>query len=1305
MQESIDFVLLYNPNSSTFETTVNQIKQSPLIHNLFLVVSKTNIAKSQKHIDNKCVFIECEKIHSSDFLSKVAKISNAPYVIFYLSTHELTLGYRIFERLLQTAKNEIDSPCEKILIYSDRYDQKGLHPVIDCQEGSLRDDFDLGSLLFISKQSITDCISTQTFPQYQYAALYALRLFIMGKGKVMHLREPLYTEIETDLRLSGQKQFDYVSRNARDVQIEMEKACTYHLKAIHAWLAPNEYEELHPFSQHLAFPVEISVIIPVRNREKTICDAVESALKQSTDFSYNIIVIDNHSTDNTSIALKKFAKEKKVVILQPQQTDLGIGGCWDMAIRSSYCGRYAVQLDSDDLYSHSNTLSIIHKKFEEENAAMVIGSYRMVDFQLNTLPPGLINHSEWTQENGRNNALRINGFGAPRAFRTDILREIGFPNTSYGEDYALGLFFSRKYHIGRIFDEIYLCRRWEGNSDAALSLEKINKNNLYKDSIRTIEIHARQSLIKKWNTPLSEESINTFFKEQIEAWEDARNNFKNLNTQVKTKKLQASINCTDENIRSTINIEVQYNPSRIISTNAKVDSSTITKRPCFLCDCNRPNLQKSLPILGTLQILINPYPILPNHLTIPTRHHIAQTFKNFSSHIGTIAWNLPNYIVFYNGANCGASAPDHAHLQAGKRGIVPIEKDWIFYENHLDFICNETVQVANENYQNGIYLLRHYACPAFVIKATTKDLLHSLFDKLLSVLPIEKEQSEPNINIIVWKVSNKIDNHDYLNAIVFVRKKHRPNCYYAKGKNQCLVSPGAIDMGGLIITPRFEDFEEINFQKAKDILSEVCLSEEEYIEIAHKLSNKKLTKNLNDNHKHIPQNNINETLRSQEVTNVSIGIAHTEKLTFTLNTPYYAKGEKVNGEQKVSCIDGGIKWNDKIYSELTFTPTTSKSSFTLSQVTIGKNFHWQRNEEQTFKGLLHLLVNEGKIIVINEIPIEEYLVSVISSEMNAHSSLELLKTHAVISRSWVYNQILHRQNNNNTKVQQHIKYPKCDNQLIRWHDRSDHEFFDVCADDHCQRYQGITRANIPQVREAVEATHGQVLLNNGEICDTRFSKCCGGVTERFSSCWEDTDFSYLNPTRDAIDTEFPDLSNEETATKWILSYPKAFCNTQDKELLSQVLNDYDQDTTDFFRWQTYLAQDEIRELIEERTQRNLGDIIDLRPIERGASGRIVKLLIIGTLNQLIVGKELEIRRLLSSSHLYSSAFIVKREEVNKETNIPKRFHLYGAGWGHGVGLCQIGAAVMASKGFTYRQILSHYYKDCTIGQISLNNKK
>jgi len=429
---------------------------------------------------------------------------------------------------------------------------------------------------------------------------------------------------------------------------------------------------------------------------------------------------------------------------------------------------------------------------------------------------------------------------------------------------------------------------------------------------------------------------------------------------------------------------------------------------------------------------------------------------------------------------------------------------------------------------------------------------------------------------------------------------------------------------------------------------------------------------------------------------ISVGIVNAKEIHFTLNGNFFAKGETVSGNQQVSFSEGGILWNDILYRELTFTPQEEQNSFSLYDVTIGINYHWERQETQVFLGTLKLVVDEEKIVAINILPVEEYLTSVISSEMNANSSLELLKAHAVVSRSWLFAQIEKRKAMSG-KDEGFFSFTKTKEEYIRWYDREDHTIFDVCADDHCQRYQGITKASSATVAEAVRATRGRLLMYENKICDARFSKCCGGATEEFENCWEDKHHPYLTSIRDAGQEEkhpFPDLTKEEEADRWIRQAPSSFCDTHDKKILSQILNHYDQETTDFYRWQVQYTQEELAELIRTNTKTDYGDILDLIPIQRGPSGRIWKLKIIGSQKSLTIGKEMEIRRILSDSHLFSSAFVVDKREV--QDGIPQFFLLSGAGWGHGVGLCQIGAAVMGEKGYKYDEILLHYYRGAEI---------
>lgn len=446
---------------------------------------KTLTALRQSQLVDKVVCLE-QPVFKSETIREIAAETNTDYALVYTKTTTLELGYLALERLLQIAQD-----TEAGMVYADHFQVKGDEqvkaPVIDYQKGSLRDDFDFGSVLFFNAKALKESVSRMT-ESYLHAGLYDLRLKLSQLYALVHANEYLYSEVEEDNRKSGEKQFDYVDPRNRDRQIEMEKACTQHLKEIGGYLEPN-FKDID-FNQG-DFEVEASVIIPVRNRAATISAAIESVLKQQTSFKFNIIIIDNHSTDGTTEAIDAFKADERVVHLVPERNDLGIGGCWNYGVNDARCGKFAVQLDSDDLYKDEHTLQTIVNAFYEQKCAMVIGSYMMTDFDLNELPPGVIDHKEWTLDNGRNNALRINGLGAPRAFYTPVLRAIGLPNTSYGEDYAMGLNISRQYQIGRIYDVLYLCRRWGGNSDAALSIEKVNANNLYKDRIRTWELEAR----------------------------------------------------------------------------------------------------------------------------------------------------------------------------------------------------------------------------------------------------------------------------------------------------------------------------------------------------------------------------------------------------------------------------------------------------------------------------------------------------------------------------------------------------------------------------------------------------------------------------------------------------------------------------------------------------------------------------------------------------------------------------------------------------------------------------------------------
>lgn len=560
------------------EELLQTLRQSKTIQHINLLVNG-NSRICQCEDGKKCIdditFINVDNPNASRTLLEVEANTDAEYVLLNLKATPVNLGQHALDRMLRVAT---DSGAG--MVYADSYIQKDgqteKHPAIDYQKGSIRDDFDFGQLLLIRSSLLHDYAAKQQKADYKYAGLYDLRLYISRKAEIFHINEYLYTQIETDFRKSGERQFDYVNPRNREVQVEMEQAATRHLEKIGATVDTSHYRK--PDFSEQDFCCEASVVIPVYNRAKTVADAVKSALSQKTTFKYNVIVVDNHSTDGTFEILNDIAKEdKRLIHIVPTRTDLGIGGCWNVAIDDERCGRFAVQLDSDDLYSSPQTLQRIVDEFHRQGAAMIIGSYRMCNFQLETLPPGLIDHSEWTDLNGPNNALRINGLGAPRAFFTPILRQIQFPNTSYGEDYALGLAFSRKYRIGRIFDELYLCRRWDGNSDAALSIERQNANNLYKDRLRTLEISARQQMSAGNSDATTDSSLQRFFNRQLEVWDDARHHFHDLRN-VKTRELTCG----------EITLKLQFNPARIVSTGANIEKKAIAKRPCFLCEQNRP---------------------------------------------------------------------------------------------------------------------------------------------------------------------------------------------------------------------------------------------------------------------------------------------------------------------------------------------------------------------------------------------------------------------------------------------------------------------------------------------------------------------------------------------------------------------------------------------------------------------------------------------------------------------------------------------------------------------------------------------
>lgn len=805
MNKNITCFLPYGSDTQS-DNNISELQSCLQTGHIFLLKEHLS-TPAATHSAVSCLTVD--NLTSTSTLRQIVSHAHTPYTLLYTKTQPLELGYMALERMCDF----LDNPqCG--MVYADHYQLTNSlrtpHPVIDFQSGSVRDDFDFGSVLLFKTQCLKQAFSMlEKQPEYTYSALYALILALSQQFSLTHIREFLYTEVEEDTRKSGEKQFDYVNPNNRQIQMEREEAFTFHLKAIGAYLPPVK-NEISLTEGHFVY--EASVIIPVRNRVQTIKDAIESVLEQQTSFAFNLIIIDNHSTDGTSQMIAQYATHPHVIHLIPSRTDLGIGGCWNLGINHPQCGRFAVQLDSDDLYSSPQTLQTIIDKFQTERCAMVIGSYKITDFNLGTLPPGVIDHREWTDSNGHNNALRINGLGAPRAFYTPLLRKIRIPNTSYGEDYALGLAFSRQYRIGRIYDVLYLCRRWEGNSDAALSIEKINRNNAYKDSLRSLEIGLRQKINQGFQLKKTEGM--TFFNEQLAKWELARKNHEMLR-HIQTRSFQVK----------GATVYTQFNPARALSTCANVSQKAIQARPCFLCAENMPKEQDSIYIEldETFVLKVNPYPILPAHLTISSQTHQPQILSDkvqrqlpgrllswLDTHFST------EYALFYNGALCGASAPDHFHFQAVRCNDVPFIAQW----DHL-IETAERITLTSETDPKSCspYHIRNYPCTihAFIYKQPYEYDSQEI-TTYLNCLPHHEGEAEPRYNLFAWN-----DLKRGFTLAYFPRSKHRPHCYVETGEKQRLISPGALDMAGLMVTPRKEDFQKITSEEIAQIYQEVTL--------------------------------------------------------------------------------------------------------------------------------------------------------------------------------------------------------------------------------------------------------------------------------------------------------------------------------------------------------------------------------------------------------------------------------------------------------------------------------------------------
>lgn len=686
--------------------------------------------------------------------------------------------------------------------------------------------------------------------------------------------------------------------------------------------------------------------------------------------------------------------------------------------------------------------------------------------------------------------------------------------------------------------------------------------------------------------------LRKFIKDQLSVWPLAAANFRALKT-LRSKDLKVfGLSC-----------RVQYNPRRVLSSMADTSPEAIAARKCFLCAENRPNEQFHIKFDGRksrrYNIQVNPYPIFPSHLVIVRDEHIPQAIWHHFPDMLDFTVKYPEYTVFYNGPRCGASAPDHLHFQAVPRHCLPLE-------DAIDaFLDNPGASPLASVKDASLYRFDGFVNGVFALKALTGKSLAKLFYRLLDCTDRKSGETEPEFNLYTYTKGK-----EYRTFVVF-RSAKRSHHFYAEGDDHLSISPGAADMAGVFVAPFRDDFEKVTSGMLEELLSEVSISKREEDMIEWRLS------------------------RRQQI--VSVGILCAKEICFEI----ISDGA---GPQKVSWCDGKIAYNGMLYDELYFDSITrstlfSEASFVLYDVVIGIDFHWQQKRTLRFAGGLRFVVEGDMIRAVNCVGEEDYLLSVISSEMKATSSIELLKAHAVISRSWLRSRLEDRKAG---------RVPP-------------HETFDVCADDHCQRYQGLTMAVGENVRKAIDETWGQTLVFGGEICDTRYSKCCGGRTEFFSSCWEDKDFPYLQSVEDP------------------------FCDCEDSEVLSQVLNDYDTKTRDFHDWVVRIPESVLPDLLKRRTGIDFGAVMSMTPLRRGPSGRIIELEIKGEKCTRVLSKELAIRHALSESHLKSSAFSVSRD---KETG---DFILTGKGWGHGVGLCQIGAAVMASKGYGYRQILAYYY--------------
>ena len=790
---------------------------------------------------------------------------------------------------------------------------------------------------------------------------------------------------------------------------------------------------------------------------------------------------------------------------------------------------------------------------------------------------------------------------------------------------------------------------------------------------------------------MKENRIHKFVGDQLSRWPLACDNFRALKN-VRVREIEVG----------GLTVKLQFNPARMVSSAAKLTKEDIARRKCFLCRENRPDVQTFIRFEGRkgkkYHILVNPYPIFPDHLVVAMSKHVDQSIWRRYVDMLDLARKYHDFTFFYNGPKSGASAPDHHHFQGAPEGLVPLEND----VDKLISCQDAALKYVSSVQDADLYHYDKFTTGVFVLRAQTAKSAAKMFYRLLDCAEIPEGDNEPRINLFTYYRDGEF------RSIIIFRRCHRSHHYFSDGPDHLTMSPGCADMGGVFIVPVEEEYNKITPELLGEMVQEISVPKEEQNRIIWRLT------------------------RTQPM--LEVGIMSGKKLVFEI-LPDGA------GKRTASLREGKIEYGGALYDELYFDAETlstmfAEPSFILHDVTIGVGFHWERKETQKFAGALKIIVDRGNLTAVNVVGVEDYLLSVISSEMSASASEEFLKAHAVISRSWVMAQIASSRRHKSGTVPEGVcnvpsmmldldrrfspdavrtigamsfsdmatgpgraEIPHGGDmqrisgvvqgamsfsdmatgpgraEYIKWYDHEDHHSFDVCADDHCQRYQGLTRATGSAVRKAIDSTWGQVLMHDGTLCDARFSKCCGGRMEQFSTCWEDKDYPYLQP--------LPDTPGHDEGGE-------SFCCTQDKDILSQVLNGYDQETVDFYRWKVEYDKKELGGLIARRSGKDIGTVIDMEPLQRGPSGRIYKLCITGTKGSLVVGKELEIRRILSESHLKSSAFEVRHDG--------DMIILEGSGWGHGVGLCQIGAAVMASKGYTYKEILKHYYPESLVEQ-------